>query len=75
MSITIETPIGTRERCSIGETSVPTFYGSLKRGDKKVLAEAGYPIREVRKASGIRTNGNLVVWAGQCYYEVGAPQK
>jgi len=74
MSATIETPIGTRNRATCGEVTVPTYYGSLQHGDKEMLIKAGYPIREVRKASGIRANGKLVVWVSQSYYEVSAPR-
>jgi len=70
---TIQTPIGPRERASVGETSVPTYFGRLRNGDRAQLVRAGYPQREIRKASGIRPDGRLVVFVGSCYYEVGAP--
>jgi hypothetical protein len=71
--VEIETPIGPRVRFSCGEVAVPTYYGALRPQDKKTLARQGYPLREVRKASGIRASGALVVFIGSHYYEVGAP--
>ena len=64
-TVTICTPLGVRERLSCGEVTDPTYYGVLLRGDRAELLRLGFPRRAVRAATGICTNGDLVIWRGQ----------
>ena len=72
---TIVTPIGIRERMSLGEVGIPTYYGSLIPGDRAELIRRGYKPRATRKSQGIRANGDLVRILPSGYYaETRAPK-